>query len=82
MPTAGSCASLVCGSGDGGLFETYPSDCSPAGYSADYTFCGTSATSPHSVHYYQCSTSILGYPCWKVSLGTTGGVFCCVGAYY
>jgi hypothetical protein len=82
MPTAESCASLVCGAGDGGTYESYPSDCA-GHYSGDSTFCGViSPTTPHSIHYYECSTSVLASPCWKVSLGTVGGSFCCPGATY
>ena len=82
MPTAASCASLVCGTADGGGYAPYPSDCFSAP-SGDSTFCGVvSPTTPHSIHFYECSTSVLASPCWKVSLGTTGGFFCCPGGVY
>jgi hypothetical protein len=82
MPTAASCASLVCGTADGGGYAPYPSDCFSAP-SGDPTFCGVvSPTTPHSIHFYECSTSVLASPCWKVSLGTAGGFFCCPGALF
>ena len=81
MPTPDTCSSLVCGTTDGGAFDSYPSDCAAA-YSGDSTFCGTSATTPHSIHFYQCSTSVLALPCRMISVGATGGTFCCPGATY
>lgn len=81
MPSPDTCSSLVCGTADGGTFNSYPSDCT-AGYSGDSTFCGTSVTTPHSIHFYQCSTSVLALPCLKISVGATGGSFCCPGATY
>ena len=81
MPSPDKCSSLVCGTADGGAFDSYPSDCTAA-YSGDSTFCGTSATTPHSIHFYQCSTSVLALPCRKLSVGATGGTFCCPGATY
>jgi hypothetical protein len=81
MPSPDKCSSLVCGTADGGAFDSYPSDCTAA-YSGDSTFCGTSATTPHSIHFYQCSTSVLALPCRMISVDATGGTFCCPGATY
>jgi hypothetical protein len=81
MSSPDKCSSLVCGTADGGTFDSYPPDCTAA-YSGDSTFCGTSATTPHSIHFYECSTSVLALPCRMISVGATGGSFCCPGATY
>ena len=82
MPTAERCASVVCGTQDGGAYDFYPSDC-VAAYSGDSTFCGVvNPTTPHSIHYYVCSASMLASPCWAISVATAGGSFCCPGSTF
>ena len=72
-----TCGLLVCGTGEGGTYETYPSDCG-AFPSGDSTFCGVAEPlTPHSIHYYQCTTSVLAFPCTA-----QGGGFCCPGSAY
>jgi hypothetical protein len=69
VPQSASCAVVACS--DGGVYDPYPSDCShrPSG---DTTFCGGSR--PRN---YICTSSVLTTPCTSVSVGASGGVFCC-----